>query len=78
MQVAHDGGQGGRHNGLVQRGQEHAEQQRAEDQPQAALADLLDRGGGRCDIDAHFTHLFHHVPKVLNVLIRMHPRPTAA
>ena len=78
VQVPHDGGQRRRHDGLVQSGEKHAEQQRTEDQPEPALGDLLDRRGRRCDADAHFTHLFHHVLKGSKVLIRKHPRPTAA
>ena len=54
VQVPHDGGQRGRDDGLVEGGEEHAQQQGTEDQPQPALGDLL--GHGRCCGDAH-THL---------------------
>ena len=78
MQVAHDGGQRRRDDGLVQRRQQHAQQQCAEDQPQPTLGDLL--GHGRCCADAHT-----HLPDVCHDQLRVgtscskcnHGQPTA-
>ncbi len=64
VQVAHDGGQRRRDDGLVQGRQQHAQQQRAEDEPQPTLGDRL--GHGRCCDGAH-----PHLPDVCHDRLRV-------